>query len=300
MALPLVSITIPSYKPAHFEQSLRSAIGQSYPNIEILVSDNCPTGAIKDICSRYPQVQYKVNPERGVANVAASLLSGQGEFVKPLFDDDILHPFCIERMVHAMQLQTSIELVFSASTIVDGANWRIQERRPFQQSGVLDGRLLYRWLVMGPINVVGELSSVLLRRASLQLLGHDRMFRIHDHDFSLGLADAALYCNLVCNAQAYYLDEELSYFRRDASHASNSNPVANPNYGRCLSDGVDLMLAGYAQQVLSASDLRDSLANVQDLVQKRGADFPDLQFAYQRYLKCMNEIHSNSDVSFHQ
>jgi glycosyltransferase involved in cell wall biosynthesis len=295
MSSPLVSITIPSYKPAHFEQSLRSALGQSYAHIEILVSDNCPTEAIHDICRRFPQVQYRRNPERGVANVAASLLAGQGEFVKPLFDDDILHPFCIERMVRAMQLAPSIELVFSASAIIDGSNMRQQVRRPFQQNGMLDGRLLYRWLALGPANVIGELSSILLRRASLQALGRDGLFRIGGHDFALGLADAALYCNLLHHAQAYYLDEELSYFRRDAGHASNSNPAANPNYGQCLSDGIDLMLAGHRQQVLSGDDLRTGRPTVEALVRNAGADFPQLLAAYQRYVHYLAEL----DLSTH-
>ena len=289
MALPLVSITIPAYKPQHFEQSLRSALGQSYPNIEILVSDNCPSEAIHEVCRRFPQVQYRRNPERGVANVIASLMAGSGDYVKPLFDDDILHPFCVERMVAAMQLP-GVELVFSASTIIDGGNMRQQQRRPFQQSGLVDGRLLYRWLAMGPANVIGELTSILVRRASLQALGPQGVFRIGQHDFALGLADAALYCNLLHQGQAYYVDEELSYFRRDAEHASNSNPAANPNYGRCLSDGLDLMLAGHAQQVLSAEDLRTGLATAQALVHSSGADFPQLLEAYQRYLRYLGQL----------
>jgi hypothetical protein len=162
-----------------------------------------------------------------VANVAAALLAGQGEYVKPLFDDDILHPFCVERMVQAMQLSPDIELVFSASTIIDGQNLRQQERRPFQQHGMVDGRQLYRWLAMGPVNVIGELTSILLRRKTLQALGPDGLFRIGDHDFALGLADAALYCIVLLDRQGYYADEELSYFRRDADHASNSNPAAD-------------------------------------------------------------------------
>jgi len=293
MTKPLVSITIPAYKPAHFEASLRSAIAQSYPNIEILVSDNCPSEAIHEICQRFPQVQYRRNPHTGVANVAASLMAGQGDFIKPLFDDDILHPFCVERMVQAMQLSPAIELVFSASAIIDGQNMRQQERRPFQQHGMVDGRQLYRWLAMGPVNVIGELTSILLRRATLQALGQDGLFRIGEHDFALGLADAALYCLVLRDRQGYYVDEELTYFRRDAAHASNSNPAANPHYGRCLSDGIDLLLAGYHQQVLSGADLLASQATVTTLARDAGAAYPQVLAAYQRYLLTLAQLPPN-------
>lgn|SRR5574343_41943 len=290
MHQPLVSITIPAYKPGHFEASLRSAIAQSYPNIEILVSDNCPSEAIHDICRRFPQVQYRRNPQTGVANVAASLLAGQGEFIKPLFDDDILHPFCVERMVQAMQLHPAIELVFSASTIIDGQNLRLQERRPFQQHGMIDGRQLYRWLALGPVNVIGELTTIMLRRSTLQALGQHGLFRIGAHDFALGLADAALYCSVLHQHQGYYIDEELSYFRRDAGHASNSNPAANPHYGHCLSDGIDLLLAGYQQQVLNADDLRERHATVATLARDAGAAYPQVLAAYQRYLLALAQL----------
>jgi glycosyltransferase involved in cell wall biosynthesis len=51
MSHPLVSIVIPSYKPEFFEQTLRSALGQTYPNIQVLVLDNCPDEGIKNICA---------------------------------------------------------------------------------------------------------------------------------------------------------------------------------------------------------------------------------------------------------
>ena len=284
MHQPLVSITIPSYKPEHFEQSLRSAIGQSYQNIEILVSDNCPTEAIRDICARFPQVRYRRNPIKGVVNVTDSMFDGSGVYVKPLFDDDILHPFCVERMVKAMQLQADIELVFSASQVIDAANMRLQTRRPFAADGILPGTALYRMLAMGPANVVGELSSIMFKRARLEALGKHGVFELSGFGFDLGLADVALYCNLAMPGQAYYLDEELSYFRRDPTLASNSNPAANANYGVCLSDGIDLVLSAHKARVLSDDDLLTTRATIDDLAARAGALYPQVAQAYQRYL----------------
>lgn len=290
MSAPLVSILIPSYKASHFEQCLRSAIGQSYPHIEILVSDNCPTEEIRDICRKFPQVIYQRNPHTRNANIMSSLFSGKGEFLKPLFDDDLLHPFCIERMVKAMQLHPDIELVFSASQVIDSDNLRLQQRRPFPASGMLSGAQLYRMLAMGPINVVGEQSSILFKRSKLWALGPNQLFQMAGHDFGYGLADVAMYCNLSRDGQAYYIDEELTYFRRDPRLASNSNPAANTNYGLCVADGIDLALAAHQEQAMSTDDLLNCRTAIEQLYAEAGHLYPQLPPAYQRYQRYLQQL----------
>nr|WP_315254284.1 glycosyltransferase family A protein [uncultured Duganella sp.] len=283
MTSPLVSILIPSYKASHFEQCLRSALGQTYLNIEILVSDNCPTEDIRDICRKFPQVIYQRNPEKGNHNIMSSLFSGKGTYLKPLFDDDLLHPFCIERMVTAMSLHPEIELVFSASQIIDSDNLRVQTRRPFPSSGIMAGAQLYRMLAMGPINVVGEQSSIMFKRRRLWDIGASNLFTMAGHDFGYGLADVAFYCNLSRDSQAYYIDEELTYFRRDPRHPSNSNPAANPNYGLCLSDGIDLALSAHQEQVMSTEDLLACRPAISKLMADAGHQFTQLPPAHQRF-----------------
>ena len=290
MTEPLVSILIPSYKASHFEQALRSALGQTYLNIEILVSDNCPTEEIRDICRKFPQVIYQRNPEKGNANILSSLFSGKGQYLKPLFDDDLMHPFCIERMVKAMSLHPDIELVFSASQVIDSDNMRLQQRRPFTQSGMLAGATLYRMLAMGPANVVGEQSSILFKRSRLWEIGAADIFKMAGHDFGYGLADVAFYCNLSRDSQSYYIDEELTYFRRDPRHASNSNPAANANYGLCISDGIDLALAAHKEHAMSTEDLLACRPAIESLAAEAGHLYPQLPPAYNRFLSYLGAL----------
>ncbi|XLZ69013.1 glycosyltransferase family A protein [Massilia sp. SR12] len=262
MNLPKVSIVIPSYKAEHFEQCLRSAIGQTYPNTEILVSDNCPSDAIEQICARFPGVIYQRNSVVREANVLSSIYSGKGEYIKPLFDDDILHPFCVERMVAAMQNRPEVELVFSASQVIDAANMRTEVRRPYEASGSLSGRDLHRICVMRMQNLVGEFSTIMFRRNKLWEIGWHRLFQVGSHDCTKGLADLAAYLNLTEQGSAFYIDEELSYFRQDQRLQSNSNYYANPNFGYCFSDYIDLLPASYELGVIS----RDELLASQDMV----------------------------------
>lgn len=283
MNLPLVSIVIPSYKAGHFEQCLKSAVGQTYPNLEILVSDNCPTEAIRDICARYPGVIYQRCSVTREANVLSSLYSGKGHLIKPLFDDDILHPFCVERMVATMNMDPATQLVFSASQVINADNERVETRRPYTVSGSMPGREMHRSMTLGMRNFVGEFTSIMFRRQTLWDIGWRDLFRIGDHDFTLGLADVAAYCNLAKGGNTFYIDEELSYFRRDQRVASNSNPNSNPNFGNCFSDYIDLLVVSHQIGFISAEELLSQREQVLAVTARLGGLFEQMGRSCQRY-----------------
>jgi len=291
MSLPLVSIVIPSYKASHFEACLKSAIGQTYPHIEIMVSDNCPTEAIKEICARYgSHVIYQRNPERGEQNVLTSLFCAKGELIKPLFDDDILHPFCVERMVAAMWMDPQVTLVFSASQVINIDNERTETRRPYQASGSMPGRDMHRKITLGMHNFIGEFSSIMFRRKRLWDIGWRELFRIGSHDFTLGLADIAAYCNLARDGKAFYIDEELSYFRHDNRLLSNSNPESNPDFGNCFSDYIDLLVVSHQVGVISRAEVLAASHAVADVAARLGGVFPQVGRSQQTYLAYLGTL----------
>ena len=290
MPYPKVSIVIPSYKAVHFEACLRSAIGQSYLNTEILVSDNCPTEDIRDICARFPGVIYQRNSVIREQNVLSSFYSGKGTYIKPLFDDDILHPFCVERMVAAMAMREDTELVFSASQVINSDNQRIETRRPYQASGHISGRDLHRSMSLGLCNFVGEFTSIMFSRKKLWAIGWRDLFTVGGHDCTLGLADVAAYFNLVKDGSAFYVDEELSYFRRDPRLQSNSNADANPNFGYCFSDYIDLLMASQRGGQITIDELLATQATVMDVNARLSGVFWQVAQSYQRYLEYIKQL----------
>ena len=51
---PLVSIVITSYNRAHFiEKTIQSALAQDYPNVEVIISDNCSTDGTEKVVKRF-------------------------------------------------------------------------------------------------------------------------------------------------------------------------------------------------------------------------------------------------------
>jgi glycosyltransferase involved in cell wall biosynthesis len=283
MSLPLVSIVIPSYKAAHFEQCVKSAVGQTYPNVEIMVSDNCPTEDIKAICARYPQVIYQRNPAKRDKNVLSAFYSGKGDLIKPLFDDDILHPFCLERMVATMNMDPEVQLVFSASQVINVDNERTETRRPYEASGSMPGRDMQRSMVLGMRNFVGEFSSIMFRRERLWEIGPKRLFHYGSQDCTFGLADVAAYINLAGQDKVFYIDEELSYFRHDRRLESNSNPSSNPDFGYCFSDYIDLLIESQIAGVVGPEELVVMQPTVDDVSARLSAVFPMVGRSQQRY-----------------
>jgi glycosyltransferase involved in cell wall biosynthesis len=95
-ACPLVTIAIPTYNRAesYFPVALRSALSQTYSNLDIIVSDNCSSddtqglvGAIKDPRIRY----FRHDPGIGQRNnYNFCFEQAKGSYVLLLHDDDVI------------------------------------------------------------------------------------------------------------------------------------------------------------------------------------------------------------------
>ena len=96
MNKPLVSICIPAYKNTSFlKRLLESVLTQSYPNIEVIISDDSPDDSVKKLAQSYQDkltISYFKNiPSLGTpANWNYSMKQGKGDYIKLIHDDDWL------------------------------------------------------------------------------------------------------------------------------------------------------------------------------------------------------------------
>lgn len=103
-SLPLVSIIIPVYNGSDYlEEALRSALDQTYPNIEILVVDDGSDdgGATSTIAQSFGErVRYLSKPNEGVASALnLGVQQMAGELFSWLSHDDLYLPEKIQRSV---------------------------------------------------------------------------------------------------------------------------------------------------------------------------------------------------------
>jgi glycosyltransferase involved in cell wall biosynthesis len=239
-----VSILIPGFRAKFFRQALTSAIAQTWENKKIIVSDDCPTDDIRMICDEFsPHVEYHRNPKpdgMGYANLINLLRLSQETYCKFLFDDDILHPFCVERMVEAFERgqQNNVNLVYSARTIIDEKNRFLGtiDFFPVKDIALHSGRELIQMIAVNTSNFIGEPSTVMFRRESI--LPDINIFMAGGLFFNL-LTDVALFLRLLTDGNAIKVEGAYSYFRQHVSQESNS--ANNPNWHLMATDWANVI-----------------------------------------------------------
>ncbi|MEK8093086.1 glycosyltransferase family 2 protein [Methylocystis sp. IM3] len=233
--MKLVSILIPAYKPSHFRMCLASAVAQTWENREIIVSDDCPTDAIRDIVAEFgAQVTYLRNPNPGgwgVNNVNHVMAAAKGDYIKFLFDDDILHPFCTQYLVEALEATAdrNVKLAFSPRRTIDEHNHPIELINPFgvTSTTVIEGREIIRRMAKTLLNPIGELTTVLFRKQDLaEPDGSIEFMKIRGKPCN-GLGDVSVFTHLLAKGNAVAAPDTLSYFRIHtgslSSHGKNGN-----------------------------------------------------------------------------
>lgn len=120
MKKSLVSICIPTYNGAKFiAEAMDSALCQTYEHLEIIVSDDASKDATLEIIEAYkaktniPISIYLHEPNGIGANWNHCIKQAKGKYIKFLFQDDVLLPNCIEKMVRVLENDYTVGLVAS-------------------------------------------------------------------------------------------------------------------------------------------------------------------------------------------
>lgn len=126
MRQKLVSICIPTYNgEKYLQEALDSVKLQTYQNIEVIISDDQSKDATIEICNKFKQEVdfpvhiYSHNPSGIGANWNHSIEKSNGDYIKFLFQDDILEPNCVEVMLNFLT-EKKLRAVCSKRSIIDG------------------------------------------------------------------------------------------------------------------------------------------------------------------------------------
>lgn len=234
----VVSICIPTYNGARWlEETIRSALLQTYEPLEILIVDDASTDRTLDIVFSFddPRIRVKANERNlGLAlNRNRCLRLAKGSLVKFLFQDDLLYPTCVEKMARLFKKHEKIGMVFAPrDVLLEDPNdpiaiaWK-------KKYGVLHTRfaslgevnrgidLFNQWLASGfRENWVGEPSSVMLRKACLEQIGL----------FNTRLqmcADFEMWIRMMYFYDVGFINEPLSAFRYHSASATSTNVRQN-------------------------------------------------------------------------
>lgn len=276
--MPSVSILIPAYKTRYLDQALVSARQQTYKDIEILVGDDTSDGKARPIVELHanqdPRVRYFHHGfADGFKNSFGLWHKAQGRYIKWLFDDDVLLPGSVERLVDALQQQPEAILAFHQRVTID-ANSQIVETPPLllpnNQYAQLDRQYIAEKLLSNCINFIGEPSNIMVDRERFGPIEEAYYYQGRLLQF---LGDLAVYLNCAARSPLILVGGYLSAFRRHGEQLSNPNsPI--------LSAGCfewELILRGEVSNGTLDPSLLPSLAkNVRVLYQSNQKRYPEL------------------------
>lgn len=267
LSAPLVSIMIPTYnRPVLFEKTLKSALSQTYPQVEIIVCDNSTNEETKNLMDKYiadERVRYIWNPEAKskAENFIPFEQLARGEFLQWCMDDDILLPYKLQKMLGVFIRHPEVTLVTSRRGIIDAAGklyGKALGPETADEYGIFSGRDMARAIFFTTANVVGEPSAVLFRRRDLK----DHYWQA-DCRGLVTISDVAMWLQLMEKGDFAIFQEPLSYYRRHAEQEGQQPEVVL----LARKEWVRLAEEYYARRVFleSEADYRRTLKRILEI-----------------------------------
>jgi glycosyltransferase involved in cell wall biosynthesis len=230
-AAPRVSILIPAFRPTWINESIQSAVAQTFTDFELIISDDSADDEVEKLVSAWSdrRLQYFRNPTRGAPGSNRDFLisRARGEYIKFLFDDDFLYPHSLELLL-SMVSRTGCALAFHSRNIVDDKSnivrqfrfeihpdrlerfnflrfrvryffeWRIRRavNSNYNPRNLypVDSRFFFEKMIGCLVNLIGEPSNILIHARTLRNI--DKPFSIDGRRMRF-LTDMALYSNFM-------------------------------------------------------------------------------------------------------
>ena len=228
----LVTVCIPTFnRPDMLRQSLQSVLWQSYPEFEVIISDNASTTDTESVVAEFgdPRIHLDRLPQSigQFRNMSRALHVGRGTYRMMLPDDDLMLPGNLERKVAFFEAHPEVGLVHSTFRYVgsDGLPFGpVTKWTHLSADTVQPGReFIGQSLAQGGITCV---SSVMLRSA----LVADEAFDEADGPY----CDNALWLRVALRSDVGFLAEPLAGYRVHVGSASSGFKTMEKVRGRTV------------------------------------------------------------------
>lgn len=238
---PLVTVCMPTFQGERWlGEAIDSALAQTCGDFELVIVDDSSRDGTVALCQDYarrdPRVSVHVNARNLglVGNWNACLERARGEWIKFLFQDDLLEAHCLERMLApgSRMLDAGSEpwLVACRRSLIVADDTPEPVRRSYQ-AYVAEHDFQRRFpgasevgpaefadhLVAHPVdNCIGEPVAMLVRRLAVERFGgfHPHLLQLVDWEFAARIA---------VNTGMSFIDEPLCSFRLHAASMTSKS-----------------------------------------------------------------------------
>jgi glycosyltransferase involved in cell wall biosynthesis len=225
----LVSILIPVYnRETLIEETVQSALKQSYPDIEIIVVDNKSTDKTWEVLQKLASQDTRIKIFQNETNIGPvrnwkrCIDEASGEYGKILWSDDLISPEFVERTIPYLE-DVQIGFVFTGIEVFD-QNSR-KDAYIIAKSGVYDRDKYIKGLIVDN-NYPVSASCALFRLDDLKKNLLIEIPNKINSDFAMhGIGADALIFLLTANKykKFAFIDEKLSFFRAHEDSISISS-----------------------------------------------------------------------------
>lgn len=221
--MPVVTVAIPAYKPTYLADAISSVLRQDFGDYELLISDDRKDGSVKDVVSRFndPRIKLLAGPGQGlVANSAFLWDRASSDFIKYLYDDDLLAPSAVRELFSALCRSEDCIYAFCNRLLIDGKGSVLDRPRVFQgDKGIrFEADRIPNFMMENIHNKVGEPSNILIRKSAFndsRCLSEFAGLPIRH------LIDVAFYMNAGLVGPCVGIPQHLAAFRRHEEQVSS-------------------------------------------------------------------------------
>lgn len=248
-----VSICIPTYNGAlYLEEALNSVLNQTYDNFEVIIVDDQSTDNTCDISKKFSEKDQRIHCYQNeknlglVGNWNKCIELAKGEWIKFVFQDDLIAPTCIEELLAASTVDTWLTIcrrdyIFEKGTSEETRHFYEQNPKPQQVFGkALENNLTFiqpdtvcqTAIDFFGINCFGEPSATLIRKEAFARHG------LFNPNLAM-MCDTEYWVRLSIHHGFTYLNKSLASFRVH-SGSTSAHHFSKRRY-RITLDGVILM-----------------------------------------------------------
>ena len=122
---PLVTVAIPTYNRAgqYLQDALKSAVSQAYPNLEIIVADNCSNDNTEELVYSFSDDRIKYIKQStnigGINNWNYCVKKAKGDYFLLLHDDDMIDEDFIETCIRSANYDSNFGVIRTGTRIIN-------------------------------------------------------------------------------------------------------------------------------------------------------------------------------------
>jgi glycosyltransferase involved in cell wall biosynthesis len=217
---PLVSIIIPNYNHSmYLDQSIQSALNQTYSNIEVILNDNCSTDNSIEVAAKYIDQGVIINKNpQNINNLNYDVLDDyvSGKYFILLCADDVLKENFVEKAVAIMEKYSEIGFVHGERDYID-EHGHITVLDPFFNCSFrVDGSSMLPIFV---ITEIGQSAQALIRKSTFEEIG------MHDTESDHLNIDREQWFRLAMVSEYAYIREKVALIRIPETTSETSRGV---------------------------------------------------------------------------